>query len=119
MNARQRCRERRQMHYRDQCRIRTIRLNLLKKRSTEEIINRVWSEYHTQENDVVNLLVAFKNQLDRHPTDSIDNRCLTKTYLYTVKNRYPRRRRRNGSGNREQHFTNNQKLHTRATRGLR
>nr|CBA74623.1 hypothetical protein ARN_24130 [Arsenophonus nasoniae] len=67
----------------------------------------------------MNLLVAFKNQLDRHPTDSVNNRCLTKTYLYTVKNRYPRRRRRNGSGNREQNFTNNQKLHTRATRGLR
>nr|CBA72060.1 hypothetical protein ARN_07610 [Arsenophonus nasoniae] len=107
------------MHYRDQCRIRTIRLNLLKKRSTEEIIDSVWSEHHTQENDVVNLLVAFKNQLDRHTADSIDNRCLTKTYLYTVKNRYPRRRRRNGSGNREQHFTNNQKLHTGTTRGLR
>lgn len=97
MNARQRCRERRQMHYRDQSRIRTIRLSLLKKRSTEEIINNIWrepAEHHTQEYDVVNLLASFKNQVDRYPTDSINNRCLPKAYLYTVRSRYRRRRRR-------------------------
>ncbi len=102
MNARQRCRERRQMYYRDQSRIRTIRLSLLKKRSTEEIINNIWrepAEHHTQEHDVVNLLASFKNQVDRYPTDSINNRCLVKTYLYTVKNRYRRRRKQYGHSN--------------------
>lgn len=99
MNARQRCRERRQMHYRDQCRIRTIRLSLIKGRTTKEIIDSVWKEDNEQENYAVNLLATFKNQLDRYPTDSIDNRCLTKTYLYTVKNRYRRKRKPHGHSN--------------------
>ncbi|HGJ5882306.1 hypothetical protein, partial [Arsenophonus sp.] len=89
-------------HYRDQSRIRTIRLSLLKKRSTEEIINNIWrdpAEHHTQEHDVVNILVSFKNQVDKYPTNSINNRCLVKTYLYTVKNRYRRRRKQHGHSN--------------------
>ncbi|SPP32282.1 hypothetical protein ARAF_2323 [Arsenophonus endosymbiont of Aleurodicus floccissimus] len=99
MNACQRCRERQQMHYQDQCRIRTIRLSLIKTRPTEEIIDSAWPEDNLQENHLINLLATFKNKLDRYPTDSIDNRCLTKAYLYTVKNRYRRRRKPHGHSN--------------------
>uniref|UniRef100_A0A3B0MGG6 Uncharacterized protein n=1 Tax=Arsenophonus endosymbiont of Trialeurodes vaporariorum TaxID=235567 RepID=A0A3B0MGG6_9GAMM len=79
--------------------IRLLRLHLIKKLSTEEIIDSAWPQDNEQENYLVNLLATFKNQLDRYPTDSIDNRCLTKAYLYTVKNRYRRRRKQYGHSN--------------------
>ncbi|HGJ5856517.1 hypothetical protein [Arsenophonus nasoniae] len=104
MNARQRCRERRQMRYRDQCRIRQIRLNIIRtanaqQRSTEEIIDDVWRNYPDKDNELINFILAFKRKLCAHPSSSIDNRCLTKTYLYTVKNRYRRRRKQYGHSN--------------------
>ncbi|MBG6243347.1 MAG: hypothetical protein EKE20_16795, partial [Candidatus Symbiopectobacterium sp. Dall1.0] len=61
MNARQRCRERRQMRYRDQCRIRQIRLNIIRtanahQRSTEEIIDDVWRDYPDKDNELINFI---------------------------------------------------------------
>lgn len=99
MNARQRCRKRRQMRYRDQCRIRQLRLNIIRtadenKCSTEEIIDEVWNEYPAKDNDLINFIIKFKNKLSDYPSSSIDNRCLLKNYIYSVKNRYHRRRRR-------------------------
>nr|CBA76560.1 hypothetical protein ARN_36250 [Arsenophonus nasoniae] len=95
MNARQRCRYRRQMRYREQCKmadeIRLLRLNLLrsaKTRSTEEIIDDIWgiTSRKKQKEDRVNTLANFiailKNELyQNEPTDSITNRCLPNTYL--------------------------------------
>lgn len=95
MNARQRCRERRQMRYREQCRmadeIRLLRLNLLgsqKTRSTEEIIDDIWGiTFRTKQkedrvNTLANFIAILKNALHKkEPTDSITNRCLPKTYL--------------------------------------
>lgn len=101
MNARQRCCKRRQMRYRDQCRIRQLRLNIIRtaaenKCSTEEIIDEVWNEYPTKDNELINFIIKFKNKLSDYPSSSIDNRCLPKNYIYSVKNRYPRRRRAGG-----------------------
>ncbi|PAV02123.1 hypothetical protein CBG25_12685 [Arsenophonus sp. ENCA] len=79
--------------YREKNEVRLLRLHLIKTLSTEKIIDSAWPENNEQEIYLVNLLATFKNQLDRYPTDSMDNRCLTKTYLYTVKNRYRKNRR--------------------------
>lgn len=97
MNARQRCRERRQMHYRQQCKkddeIRLLRLSILRgyeTRSTEEIIDELWGITSTkkQKEDTMNTLVNFINILkmrlnktEKQPKDSITNRCLPQTYL--------------------------------------
>lgn len=51
----------------------------------------------TQYDDLTNFIIKFKNKLSDYPSSSIDNRCLPKNYIYSVKNRYPRRRR-SGSG---------------------
>uniref|UniRef100_A0A3B0M3Y1 Uncharacterized protein n=1 Tax=Arsenophonus endosymbiont of Trialeurodes vaporariorum TaxID=235567 RepID=A0A3B0M3Y1_9GAMM len=74
--------------YREKDEVRLLRLHPIKTLSTEEIIDSAWPQDNEQENYLVNLLATFKNQLDRYPTDSGYYRCLTKAYLYTVKNRY-------------------------------
>lgn len=57
MNARQRCRERRQISYREQCKendeIRLLRLSILRgyekmSRSTEDIIDSIWRKILNQ-----------------------------------------------------------------------
>ncbi len=65
MNSRGKRNFLRQTSYIEKCKkedeIRLLRLYLIKKRSTEEIINNIWrepAEHHTQERDVVNLLAS-------------------------------------------------------------
>lgn len=66
MNARQRCRERRQMHYREQCKkddeIRLLRLSILRgheTRSTEEIIDSIWRKTLDKKRDNDDTLFDF------------------------------------------------------------
>ncbi|PAV02841.1 hypothetical protein CBG25_08560 [Arsenophonus sp. ENCA] len=97
MNARQRCRERRQMRYREQCKkddeIRLLRLSILRgyeTRPTEDIIDELWGITSTkkQKEDTMNTLVNFiailkmgLNKTEKQQKDSITNRCLPQTYL--------------------------------------
>lgn len=97
MNARQRCRERRQMRYREQCKkddeIRLLRRSILRgyeTRSIEDIIDKLWGVTSTkkQKEDTMDTLVNFiailkmgLNKTEKQPKDSITNRCLPQTYL--------------------------------------
>lgn len=101
MNARQRCRERRQMRYRQQCKandeIRLLRLSILRgheTRSTEEIIDSIWRKTLSQKRDNDDTLFDFfytlKKGLDitnSKEDSSFTNCCLLNTYLYAVKRR--------------------------------
>lgn len=103
MNARQRCRERRQMRHREQCKkddeIRLLRLNILrgyekKTRSTEEIIDSIWRKSLDQKRDDPDTLVDFfydlkkrVNIMHNEEEASFTNCCLPNTYLYAVKRR--------------------------------
>lgn len=103
MNARQRCRERRQMRYRKQCKendeIRLLRLSILRgyekmSRSTEEIIYSIWREILDKKQDNTDMLADFLYTLktglhmnnDKEEA-SFTNCCLPRTYLYAVKRR--------------------------------
>lgn len=95
MNARQRCRYRRQMRYREKCRIademRLLRLSILKSqkpRSTETILDEIWGlekeakEQHQNIEALVDVIITLKNQIfNTELKDSINNRCLPRTYL--------------------------------------
>lgn len=95
MNARQRCRYRRQMRYRERCRmadeIRLLRLNLInsqKPRPTSAILDEIWGlekeakEQHQNMEALVEVILALKNKFfNTESKSSIDNRCLPRTYL--------------------------------------
>lgn len=96
MNARQRCRYRRQMRYREKCKqrdqIRLLRLNILKSRnirSTEDIIDEIWGlaaekkQKRESIDTLASLIAILMNELSKNneQTDSLANRCLPKTYL--------------------------------------
>lgn len=95
MNARQRCRYRRQMRYREKCRmadeIRLLRLNLInskKTRTTSAILDEIWGlkkevkKQHQNMEALVEVILALKNKFfNTESKDSINNRCLPRTYL--------------------------------------
>ncbi|ATW29801.1 hypothetical protein BJP41_05025 [Candidatus Williamhamiltonella defendens] len=103
MNARQRCRNRRQMRYRQQCKkddeIRLLRLSILRgyekmTRSTEDIMDSIGRKTLDQKRDnidrLADFLYTFKKELNitnSKEEASFTNRCLPKTYLYAVKRR--------------------------------
>lgn len=103
MNARQRCRERRKMHYREQCKkedeIRLLRLSILRgyqimNRSTEEIIDSIWRKTLDEKRDNTDTLVDCiytlrkgLNITNNSEEVSFVNCCLPNTYLYAVKRR--------------------------------
>jgi hypothetical protein len=96
MNARQRCRLRRQMRYREQCRreaeIRQLRLQSIKpERSLEEIIDNIFGlkSAAIQTDDSIHVLVGFiariENYNNKGQAASFDNCCLPDAYLYSGK----------------------------------
>ncbi|AWK15641.1 hypothetical protein SK355_13670 [Candidatus Fukatsuia symbiotica] len=97
MNARQRCRLRRQIRYRKKCQrndeIRQLRLNAIKKReketrSIENIIDNIFGlkPKLRQRDDRINVWVEFitlmKKADNTAQTASFTNRCLPDVYLY-------------------------------------
>ncbi len=100
MNARQRCRFRRKMHYREQCKreeeIRQLRLqSVSSQRSVEAIIDDIFglTSAATQKDDTITVLAEFlarlKNQNHHRQTasfsPSFDNCCMPAAYLYSVR----------------------------------